>query len=487
MSTSTPTNTHEGTAPVAFATATRPGAEPVPGTDLSYFLIAFDSEGNERTDGGGCRRASAESAEPTPPTPDDARPGRVSDLAEAVLTQEPVSDVFLFSHGWMGDVPAARAQYGAWILTMAGNSADVARARAARPGFLPLLLGIHWPSLPWGNEELAAAPSFAPGGAVAEVRLEAYARRLGDTPEVRQHLRTVFSAAATGGEPEHLPPQVAEAYRALDRATGLANGGVGAAPGCDREGFDPEAVYQEARAEARAASNVSFGVFGGDTLLAPLRTLSFWKMKERGRLIGEQAVYPLLVRLLRASGDRDVRFHLAGHSFGCIVASAAIAGPAGAEALPRPVESLTLLQGALSLWAFCDDIPSLPGQAGYFHRIVSEGRVRGPVVATRSRHDRAVGTWYPRGARLGGQVAFGAGASTLPRYGGIGTFGVQGPGLELEDVPMQPEDGTYAFAPGGVYNLEASDYVRTGGGFSGAHSDLNHPEVAHAVWAAALG
>ena len=42
-----------------------------------------------------------------------------------------------------------------------------------------------------------------------------------------------------------------------------------------------------------------------------------------------------------------------GHSFGCIVASATVAGPAAQRVLPRPVDSLFLVQGALSLWAYC--------------------------------------------------------------------------------------------------------------------------------------
>ena len=39
----------------------------------------------------------------------------------AALQDDPaVTDVFLFSHGWLSDVPAARAQYGLWIGAMAG-------------------------------------------------------------------------------------------------------------------------------------------------------------------------------------------------------------------------------------------------------------------------------------------------------------------------------------------------------------------------------
>ena len=44
----------------------------------------------------------------------------------------------------------------------------------------------------------------------------------------------------------------------------------------------------------------------------------------------------------------------------------------------------------------------------------------------------------------------------------------------------------YNFAPGAAYNLECSEYIREGSGRGGAHSDICRPEVAHAVWQAAL-
>src|SRR5262249_53359187 len=69
--------------------------------------------------------------------------------------------------------------------------------------------------------------------------------------------------------------------------------------------------------------------------------------------------------------------------------------------------------------------------------------------------------------------------------GGPRTFGLQGPGLEVVDRDMLPADGDYGFEAGKVYNLAGGRYSREGGGFSGAHSDIARPEVAHAVWQAA--
>ena len=178
------------------------------------------------------------------------------------------------------------------------------------------------------------------------------------------------------------------------------------------------------------------------------------------------------------------RFHLMGHSFGCIVVSATVAGPAGGPALPRPVDSLFLVQGALSLWSYASDIPYAAGTAGYFNRIVTQGLVRGPIVTTRSTHDTAVGTLLS--ARRADQEA----ARPRRRVAGVRRHRrLRHPGREGRAKTCRcgrPRSPT-AFAPAAIYNLEASDVIKNGSGASGAHSDIAHPEVAHAFWAAALG
>jgi pimeloyl-ACP methyl ester carboxylesterase len=244
-------------------------------------------------------------------------------------------------------------------------------------------------------------------------------------------------------------------------------------------GFDPQGVFDALREDAP-----SFGLFGGGGIFGILRTLSFWKMKDRARIFGETAGSELLARIMQAA-PRHVRFHLMGHSFGCIVVSATLAGPKGRDRVARPVESLALIQGALSIWSFCDDIPNLPGQPGYFRRVVSDGRVRGPILATQSVFDTATGKWYPLGAGVARQVAF-ATPGELPKYGAVGTHGIRGLGASATDLSLLPADRDYTFTPGGIYNLECSEFVCNGSGTSGAHSDICHTAVAHAVWQAAI-
>jgi hypothetical protein len=51
---------------------------------------------------------------------------------------------------------------------------------------------------------------------------------------------------------------------------------------------------------------------------------------------------------------------------------------------------------------------------------------------------------------------------------------------------MLDKDGDYSFASGKIYNLESSKYIAKKEGVSGAHSDIAGPQVAHAIWQAAL-
>ena len=209
-------------------------------------------------------------------------------------------------------------------------------------------------------------------------------------------------------------------------------------------------------------------------------------MKHRAVHVGETGVHTLLTRLQQAAPD--ARFHLMGHSFGCIVVSAAISGPLTqgtiTSRLPRPVNSLFLVQGALSLWSFAERLPFPPNAPGYFRPIaLAPAQVSGPIVTTRSTFDRAVGKFFPLGARLGRELLLGDGAE-LPEYGGVGTFGIQGAGGL--DQPLLGVTGDYRFKRDKIYNINASAVIRHGGGASGAHSDISHPEIAHAFWQAAL-
>jgi len=424
----------------------------IPNWTEKYYLLVFDKHGREVEEGGALLS------------------GRIgADHPDA-------TDIFVFMHGWKGDIPAAIDQYDRWISAMSQLPSDRALMEGKRPnGFRPVWIGLHWPSLPWGDEDLPAPVSFAAGAMDAVI--EKYVDRLGGDDELREPLRIIVGRASEDAQPDEMPDDVKAAYADVNSVVGLLADGVGGAPDADRLAFDANEQYRT----MKDATGVAFGGGIAATLLSPLNSLSFWTMKKRARNVGENGFHPLLADL---SADLpDARLHLMGHSFGCIAASAATCGPEGSPAFD--VASLVLVQGALSLWSYSGDMPPRPNTPGYFARLLSEGRVKGPIVTTRSKHDRAVGFFYPIAAGVAGQVAY-ATTAKLPEFGGVGAFGAQGLGSTAEDMKMLDKDGDYKMGDGRVLNLEAPEYICHGGGLSGAHSDIAGPQVAHAVWSAAI-
>ena len=434
----------------------------IPGTDLQYHLVCYDKDGRERREEDGSLLTERIAAS-------------LADRGAGI------TDVFVLSHGWKGDVPAAIDQYDRWIGAMAACTDDAARARDRWPDFRPLLVGFHWPSLPWGDEKVDGSFDAA-AGAGEEAFVDDWADRIADTPAARAALHTLFAAALDDVEPDRLSPEVVAAYRTLDREAGLGASGVEAAPDADREPFDPQLAYEDWQLVEEEASFGGGGIVGG--MLSPLRQLSFWTMKKRGRHVGEQGGHRLVRSILDAPAAP--RLHLMGHSFGCIVTSGMLRG-AGSGAAGRPVSSVLLVQGAMSLWSYAADIPHKKGTPGYFHSVVKSGRVTGPIVVTTSKFDSAVGKLYPVAAGAARQVDYDPTNRELPKYGAIGTFGLQGSGFPLENGELAADRGhRYDFSPGHVYNLRSDGIIRNGGGLSGAHSDIAHPELGHAFWSAVL-
>jgi hypothetical protein len=422
---------------------------------MEYALVAYDRDGQEQSE------------------------GLTDTLLERIHT-DGITDVFLQSHGWKGDVPAAVDQYNRWFKAFVDLQGDASRMeRRAGGQFRPLLVGLHWPSLPWGNEELGDG-SFSHLGAmpVGDDLVQVYLERLGDTPKIRKALEVIVGEARNHAAEIRLTPEAEEAYRELNEGLGMGEDGEGAAPGDDREPFDPQEAVEGSDEVA------SFGL--GDTLLsgvlAPLRQLSFWKMKDRARRVGESQMHDFVRKIQVRS---EARVHLMGHSFGCIVVSSIVNGPKGGAGLLRPVETLVLVQGALSIWSYCAQLPNATDRAGYFHDLIARQQVAGPIVTTQSQYDAAVGQLYPWAAGVRQQVAYDPQVQ-YPRYAALGSFGIRGMTGGVDDRQMMPHTVEYGFRPGQIYNLESSRYIRFGDGVSGAHNDIDGLEVAHAVWQAAL-
>jgi hypothetical protein len=444
----------------------------VPETTLRYYLLNYDAQCRERSEL--CGELG-------------------SDILASEIASGQFTDIFLFSHGWLGDIPAAQAQYNRWVRAMAMNDADMQAMKSIRKGFRPLLIGLHWPSLPWGDERVEGQSDSD----LIESFVSTYSERISDSPAAREALRTIIDEAIDNLEPDELSTSTIDAYTTLNDESGLGTDGSASAPGDDRDTFDPQALYlesEEVEGDILDSTN-DLGILdsGASIILnrvfAPLRTLSFWRMKKRAVQFGELGVHRLLNKLQDA-GSPDLRFHLVGHSFGCVAMSGAVRGPHGGgdDGLLRAVDSLSLIQGALSLWSFCaGGIPEEEGKSGYFYPICRDRLVAGPIVTTQSEHDTAVGKWY----QMASGIAMGSAGMydiKLPRYGAVGTYGLQGMGISTKNASLLSCQDAYNFEAGSIYNLEGSRFItKITDRFGGAHNSIDEPEVAHAIWMAAMG
>jgi pimeloyl-ACP methyl ester carboxylesterase len=199
-------------------------------------------------------------------------------------------------------------------------------------------------------------------------------------------------------------------------------------------------------------------------ILSPLRILTFWKMKRRAKVFGESGAARIAREVAQAAPN--ARIHLMGHSFGCITATA--------MANVVPAATLTLVQGAMSLWSFAERLPGEPG-SGYFRGVLA--RVPGPIIVTTSAHDYAIGRFYPLAARSGRQVDL----DEYPKYGAIGAHGVQGTYAHGHNIGSPGE-----LTRGQVHNVDCSSVIRRIDGIAGAHNDICHPELARLLWRAVL-
>ena len=438
----------------------------VPGTGQQYHLICFDKRGAEVPDADG---------------------SVASGLAMAALADPAagVTDVFIISHGWQGDLADAIRQYDSWI--------GAANPDAAGDGITPFLIGLHWPSKAWSDRELTSGPSGllgdepAPGATITvEEAVDEFAGQFGHSAQVREALQEVLSFVAgvdrdrEATSADALPPAVAAAYRTLAAAAGA--GGDDPLLGSS---WDPDLVFAEAAAPVDGADGLlGNGFFGKlrEALLTPLRQLTFWHSKNQAREFGEGGAAGLVRAVMARS---QARVHLVGHSFGTVVLAGAVRGPGDRPVPPpRPVDSLVLVQGAVSLWAFAAEVPAgIGGGRGYFADVVTAPFVGGVVIATRTQWDYAVGRFYPLAVGLVNQFLLGG---ELPKFGGIGTFGIQGVAGMVELPPLAKGATLQSgLVPGTVHNVDAGAVIATLNGVEGAHNDLAHSELSWLAWSAA--
>ncbi len=377
------------------------------------------------------------------------------DAARAVV--DGADDVLVLVHGWNNDMPAALRLY-----EKLTDNVDAVRGQVSgAAGRKIAVIGVLWPSVKWADED-----DLAGGGAGAADAKDALIAEIGDrdldpsvaaqlqqlVPELdtsatarRKYLdllRAQLPSEIEGGE-DAPPPSLLEgdADTAFERAgragalTGTGGAGGGGAAGFSLGGF------------TRAARNL-------------LNVTTYYTMRDRAGTVGANGI----ARVLEELDGNGRRIHLVGHSFGARAATAA------ANATNAPVHALVLLQGAFSHYAFADDWDG-QGADGLFRAV--PGRIRGPVVVTHTKNDKAVGLAYAIASRLAKQVAIDIGGPD-DRYGGIGRNGALKTPEALGPSTVQPVGGSYAFEPRRVSNLQGDTFIS-------GHSAVTGKEVAYAL------
>jgi hypothetical protein len=264
--------------------------------------------------------------------------------------------IILLAHGWNNSKMEAGVTYRKMAQLLAKGLAENPRQPQK---FVPLFVGVRWPSLAWEDDK---GFDFA----------------VGELEKVLQ---------------ENVHPRFQElATVLLDRLEQLNDAnplliklGLGIVkkrfPDLD---FDPVILLDAKLFEKKNLSEV-------------IRVFSFYEMKKRAGIVGKEGAYPLLSQLQKRFPNASL--HLIGHSFGCKLWLNALAD----KELSRPIDSLVLLQAAVSQHAFAETLPFLDEKiSGAYWKVPR--RVSGPIVATFSKQDHPLTYAYPLASLAAGHV-----------------------------------------------------------------------------------
>ncbi|MGD0245966.1 MAG: hypothetical protein ABSB59_37355 [Streptosporangiaceae bacterium] len=379
-----------------------------------------------------------------------------------------ITDLFFLSHGWNDSTDSARSLYQGMFTLLAGMLGDKRATSAA--------VGVFWPSLLFPEDDPATPDTPSTGAQLAAALAPSF-------PGKEQDL------VAMGAMLDAQPQDAAQLQQFHQLASGLVT-----SPPLAPEDAGPQAaitgdtgaVFGHAAAMAKVPASAAQGLPNPFTALwsgarEVLRSMSYYEMKNRAGVIGQHGLGPLVATL--AATAPGLRVHLIGHSFGARLVAFSLTGlPDTATGAASPVKSLTLVQGAFSHFSFAAPTPCTAVPAGALAG--ARNRVDGPLLSTFTAADRAVGWWYPAASMLAHQNAESLTDVTY-EWGGMGHDGFQ-QSPPAVTVPLQSPGQQYGFKPDGVYLLDANKVIcAMQSQFSGAHSDIKHPEVLWAILSAA--
>ena len=410
---------------------------------------------------------------------------------DRLLAEKHPTDVLVLTHGWNSSPGQARDLYTKLVDSIVAVRGDVRGARSRKF----VVVGAIWPSIQWAPDENdgAGASAGGPAAALAELvtqriesptirkRLLSLIPELETDPAARaefltQLRKSVPARAITekGDEGDTPPSRFAtgdadDVFTIVKGTPGRRRRGTGGAAGGAASVGGSGGV-----AETGGGAGFSLGGFF-DAARNLVNITTFYTMKDRAGIVGKKGIATLLDRVHAEAPD--ARLHLVGHSFGGRAVTAA------ALAATAPISSVTLLQAAYSHYGLArnwdrddwDKPGVLPGKNGTFADMPA--KVKGPVVVSHTRNDKAVGLAYAIAARLAGHVGVDLGDAN-DTFGGMGSNGAQRtPGAVSGS--LQAVGGSYSFSPGKVYNLKSDAFIS-------GHSEITGREVGYVVLSAVV-
>jgi hypothetical protein len=395
----------------------------------------------------------------------------LGELPEAGLT-----DLFIFSHGWNNDHATALDLYTGFF----GAMRDVLDDGTAklRPGVKIGCAGVFWPSILFPGDTTppasdGGASSFSAGGEPPS--LESELPKAFCDPDQQEKLKELIELLNTRPSNNEALLEFRDKLKSIITLPELRStqDSLETLPQTDDDRWlqllDAAAQAPDDR-EGGAASVGGFFDRMWNGAKQVLRVATYWEMKNRAGVIGKGSVAPLIVKI--HANLPGLKIHLIGHSFGARLVSYTLAGLSDSMVgEDSPVKMLYLLQGAFSHFAFAPQLSFDPNRSGDLHGMAA--RVSGPLIATFSKKDTAVGVAYPAASVLAGADAADAG-DVMYRWEGMGCDGAQESGAAVHTLGELP----YTFVPGSWLNLDGNSVIVAGGPPSGAHSDIVHPETA---------
>jgi len=400
-----------------------------------------------------------------------------------------VTDLFVMSHGWNNDADAARELYRKFF----ENFVAVAQANDL-PGRTFAIVGVIWPSKKF--DELVAV-SGAPGGAEGSASLKAADKVSHQALEEKlERMKEMFTEPAqrrTLDEAKALLVDIEDKASArqqfVDKIRSLLDPAAAnhedasdtffkddgnelmknlkvAEDDLDDEiagaGGSASLPLGVGTVHAAEGGSAGLGAFLSGFKAAAMNVLNFttyFEMKARAGNVGKNGVAKLVDKL----APQVDRIHLIGHSFGGRVVTAT-----AASSSTDKIKSMTLLQTAFSHNGFSRSMK------GFFRSVVDQKRVKGPILVTHTKNDKAVGVAYPLASRINGDVAAAFGDEN-DKFGGLGRNGAQK--MEVDEVVkgnLLDATGDYQFQVGKFFNLEGSAFIK-------GHGDVTGKQIAHAL------